>query len=113
MREIVTKNGRVRRYRSPEEIAAVVREFEAGGLSRTEFARKHGLNGNVLARWLNRAAEAAEGVPVFQEVRVPPLAPPAASGWAAEVALGSGVTLRLAPAASPELVVRLWQLISR
>lgn len=113
MREIRTKNGKVRRYRSEEEISGLLEAFRASGLSRTEFARSHDINLNVLSGWIKRAASPAEGAPVLHEVSAAATVPFLRTGWAAEVALPSGVALRLSAEADSALAERLWKLISR
>jgi len=109
MREIRTKNGKMRRYRSAEEVAALLKEFSGSGLSQSKFARSRGINLNVLSGWIKRAVPRTEERPAFQEVGA---MSGLWSGWAAELALPSGLSLRLSAAADPALAERLWKLIS-
>jgi transposase-like protein len=52
----------VRRRRSRAEVEQVAGEYEASGLSRVEFCRKHGLSLATLARYRKRAqSKAAPG----------------------------------------------------
>jgi hypothetical protein len=53
----------VQRRRSQSEVAQVVAEYEASGLSRVEFCRRKGLSLATLARYRKRLAQArtAEG----------------------------------------------------
>ena len=46
--------GRPRRRRSRAEAEQLVVEYKAGGMSREEFCRKHGLALSTLARYLRR-----------------------------------------------------------
>ncbi len=50
----------VRRRRSRAEAEQVAGEYEASGLSRVEFCRKHGLSLATLARYRKRAPSKAE-----------------------------------------------------
>ena len=51
--------GRPRRRRSRAEAEQLVVEYEAGGMSREEFCRKHGLALSTLARYLRRREQVA------------------------------------------------------
>ena len=56
---------KIKRRRSRAEVEQLVTEYEASGLSRTEFCRQKGLSLSTLARYRRRreqvAGEAAEG----------------------------------------------------
>lgn len=111
MNEVRLPNGRLRRYRSKAEIAAIVAEFRASGSTPREFAEIKGINLNVLRRWLQRAEQANESgskpqIPQFHEVQLPT----AASSWVAEATLACGVSLKFGSEAPSHLVEKLWRL---
>ena len=60
----------VGRRRSPAESGQLVSEYEASGLSRTEFCRQHGLSLATLARYRKRRQVQAEGTGVNRWVAV-------------------------------------------
>ena len=79
------------------ERARWVERYRASGLGLKRFAAEHGLKPGQLHYWVYAPGPmpAAEGeAPVFQEVRwTGSLTHP--SGWAAEIVLSSGATVRL------------------
>jgi len=89
---------------SAEAIAALIDRYRTGGLALKDFARQAGLPAGRLHYWLyqKHRASAVKGSPrrwglapppVFQEVKLVTDAPLVA-GWAAEVSLPRGVTVR-------------------
>jgi len=79
------------RRRTPAEIANIVAQFHASGLSRRDFARRHDVNIGSLARWLQRKPIAPD-TPKF--VRVVQAAAPTPLAWF-ELALSDGRRLRI------------------
>ena len=66
------------RHRTPAEIAIIVSQFHASGLSRRDFARRHDFSVGSLARWLQRQPTTPNS-PKF--VRVVPAAAPTPPSW--------------------------------
>ena len=91
---------------SAEERSRFISFFRQSGLTQAEFARQQGINVQSLRQWLYRAGGQKRVKPTFQELPVGALLSP---GWAAEVVLLSGMTLRLGPWAKPELISFLLQ----
>ncbi len=89
------------RRRTPAEIANIVAQYHASGLSRRDFARRHGINAGSLARWLQRKT-IAPTAPKF--VRVVPATAPTPPAWF-ELALPDGRRLRI-PAGCDEAALR-------
>ena len=117
MREVVLPNGRIRRYRTKEEIAEIVGRFRLSELSASRFAAENGLNLAVLRRWLKGGGAGGAGAagvgsqgPIFQEV---PLIGDSSSGWSAELIAPSGWVVRLSGSVSPRLLADLCQAVSR
>ena len=83
----------------PEERNKTIEEYRQSGLSLTEFARQKGISRTLLSVWLMRSAQPlpvlAGGSPSisWQEATVEELL--GHSGWAAEVVLPGGITVRL------------------
>jgi transposase-like protein len=48
------RTSRPRQRRTPEQIAALVRDFRASGRSRVAFAREHGIPASTLDLWLRK-----------------------------------------------------------
>jgi transposase-like protein len=91
-----------RRHRTPAaERAAWVRRFERSGLTRGEFAQRHGLGHSTLDRWRSSRASVRKNLPPLREVRLAPLL--GLPSWVAEVQRPDGLTLRLSAAALPWL----------
>jgi hypothetical protein len=94
-------SGNWQRHRTaPEERIAWVRHFERSGLTRQEFARRHGLRLSTLDRWRSQGTTTPSAtLPPLREVRLGPLlgSPP----WIAEVQRPDGLTIRLSAAALP------------
>lgn len=85
------------------ERARWVARYRASGLGLKRFAAAHGLAPGQLHYWVYAAGAAAHGAavaPVFQEVRLSGSVT-SPSGWAAEVMLSSGATVRLREGTAP------------
>ena len=101
-----------------EERADWVSKYQSSGLGLREFASQHGLPAGRLHYWVygRAASKRARSVdsPIaptrFQEM---PWLPPVGPAWAAEVALDSGVTLRLASSAPVEWTAFLIETLRR
>ena len=96
---------------SRRERARWVARYRASGMGLKRFAAEHGLPPGQLHYWVY-APTAGRGrgahAPVFQEVRLTGgMALP--SGWAAEIVLLSGATVRLREGAAAEWAVALIQ----
>lgn len=89
------------RRRTPAEIANIVTQLKASGLSRRDFARQYDLSVGSLARWLQREPT-MQAAPKF--VRVVPAAVPTPPSWF-ELALPDGRRLRI-PAGCDESALR-------
>ena len=89
------------RRRTPAEIATIISQFHASGLSRRDFARRHDLSIGSLARWLQRPAM-APSAPNF--IRVVPATVSAPPSWF-ELALPDGRRLRI-PVGCDEAALR-------
>jgi transposase-like protein len=89
------------RRRTPAEIANIVAQYHASGLSRRDFARRHDFSIGSLARWLQRKTIAPD-VPKF--VRVVTATAPTPPAWF-ELALPDGRRLRI-PAGCDEVALR-------
>jgi len=97
------------RARWTAEVARqVLAAWSASGLSRQEFADKHGIHDQRLYNWQRRLAETGAGSSVqFRE-----LAAPAVSlDPRLEVVLPSGVLLRVPPSFDPTAVARLLEVL--
>jgi hypothetical protein len=84
------------RRRTPAEISSIVSQFDASGLSRRDFAKRHGFNEGSLARWLRAGPASA---PKFIRV-VAPTSPAAPPSWF-ELALPDGRRLRIPAGCDP------------
>jgi hypothetical protein len=89
------------RHRTPAEIAIIISQFHASGLSRRAFADRHDFSVGSLARWL-QSSPAPPTTPKF--VRVVPAAAPTPPSWF-ELALPDGRRLRI-PAGCDESALR-------
>ncbi|MBK8164559.1 MAG: hypothetical protein IPK64_01200 [bacterium] len=89
------------RRRTPAEIATIISQFHASGLSRRDFARRHDFSVGSLARWLQRQSS-APNTPKF--VRVVHAAAPTMPSWF-ELALPDGRRLRI-PVGCDEAALR-------
>ena len=99
MKDDQNGNGAVSR----SERARWVARYRASGLGLKRFAAEHGLPPGQLHYWVyapGPVAATAGGTPVFQEVRWPEsLTHPV--GWAAEIVVSSGATVRLREGTAP------------
>lgn len=94
--------GKWRRHRTTAvERAAWVRRFEGSGLTRGEFALRHGLGRSTLDRWRSQRASMPTAAPPLREVSLAPLL--GQLPWIAEVQRPDGLTLRLSTPALPWL----------
>ena len=85
------------------ERARWVERYRASGLGLKRFAAEHGLPPGQLHYWVytpGPVPAAEPGAAVFQEVRLTG-GGASAGGWAAEVVLPSGFTVRLREGAAP------------
>ena len=93
------------------ERARWVGQYRASGLGLKRFAARHGLSTGRLHYWVYGASKVREAkalVPVFREVRLTgSMEPP--SGWAAEIALANGATVRLREGAAADWAASLVQ----
>ena len=89
---------------SQSERARWVARYRASGLGLKRFAAEHGLQPGQLHYWVyapGPVPAAAGGASLFQEVRWPGSLPHP-SGWAAEIVLSSGATVRVREGTAPE-----------
>jgi hypothetical protein len=87
------------RRRTPAEIANIVTQFHASGLSRRDFARRQSINAASLARWLrSSSASIASATKFVRVVAAPAPTPPA---WF-ELALPDGRRLRIPAGCDPD-----------
>jgi hypothetical protein len=93
---------RARVMRSQSQWKALLEEFDAGGLTRTAFCKKHRIATSSLYRWQQLLAAqsggATEFIDVTQSLANAPASPPAHScdnNWQVELELGAGIVLRL------------------
>ena len=93
--------------RSPGERARLIVLFRQGELTLREFSRKHGINPGTFGQWLyRRKRRTLPLVPSFQEVVLPR---GISSVWAAEISVGSRMTVRLDKETASILVNHLVQ----
>ena len=103
----------------PQEIAALIGRYRAGGLALKDFARQQGLPPGRLQYWLyqkHRPAgprkSAVGSAPLFQEIKLAAgagLVPP----WAAEVSLAKGMAVRFSATAQPRWIGAVVQALQR
>ena len=96
---------------SAEERFRLVSLFRQSGLTHGEFAQQQGIKIHTLHQWLYRSAAKRRRKAAFQEVSLPAFA--SAPGWAAEVVLDSGMTLRVGTSAKPDLICVLIEKLRR
>ena len=90
--------------------ARVVERFHQSGLTRSAFARRHGLAAWKLSRWLAEAngdSKPASSPMMFGELKLAPSPLPETAGWALEVVGANGVTIRLRQALAVRELSRL------
>lgn len=90
------RSGRRQRHHTAAQRAQVVARFHQSGLSRTQFAHRHGLVQSTLDRWLTEARDARKGSSpvVFSELRLGPPVTGAATAWAVEIVRPDGLIVR-------------------
>jgi hypothetical protein len=98
---------RVRRHRSRAECEQIVVEFEASGLSRSEFCRQRGLSLSTLARYQRRQTQ--PGAPAWLAVELKSDANP--SGLA--VVLAGGRRIEIARGFDAPTLLQLLGLLER
>jgi transposase-like protein len=88
---------------SAEERSRLVSLYRASGLTQAEFARRQGLKLATLQQWIYRSgSKKKKKIPArFREF---PASAILAQPWLAEVALDSGMTLRISAAAQPDWI---------
>jgi hypothetical protein len=97
------------RRRTPAEIASIVAQFHASGLSRRDFAKNHGCNEGSLARWLRAAPASTVSAQHFVRVVAPaPVRPPV---WF-ELALPDGRRLRIPVGCDPVALREVMEVLS-
>lgn len=100
-----------RRCSTQQEREQLVAKYQASGLTQREFAQQHGVKLGTFQQWVYRPRSpqpiTGRKKPGFQEVSITEV--PFLSGWAAELQLPRGVTLRLNSHASAEWVGALVQ----
>ena len=95
-----------RPYHSAAQRRKFIELFHGGHLTRSEFARKHGLNPGTFQQWLSRLNHRRNaGRAVFQEVHLP--APLLTAAPTVEISVGAEITLRLSSPASPEFIAKV------
>ena len=95
---------------SAEERMQGIAQYRSSQLSAAQFAQQHGLKVGTLQRWMREERQhrkAATETPGFEEVHLPGFGP--AGAWWAEVALPSGIVMRLAAAAPRAWLQSLWE----
>ena len=119
---------RRRRYRrwSAEEKRSICRQTRAPGVSVAQVARRHGLNANLIFKWLKdprfAPADAVEEAPVFLPVEVlggdAPMAPPVAPAHGAaqgriEIVLATEYRLVVEGPFDADALARLLSVLAR
>ena len=100
-----------------EERTKTIEEFRQSGLSVTEFARQKGLSRTLVSAWLMRSGQPLPVVAGtsaslhWQEATLPQLL--GSSGWAAEVVLPGGITVRLDAQGQAQLLSYLHRHLNR
>ena len=94
-------SGNWRRHRTTaQERAAWVRRFERAGMTRQEFARRHGLRPATLDRWRSQGTTAPRAPLLpLREVQLSSVF--GSARWVAEVQRPDGLTIRLSASALP------------
>jgi transposase-like protein len=99
-----------RRRFTPAQRAEFVARYRQSGLTQRAFADQHKVGLSTLVQWLRRpSSNPPASRPVFKEV----LLPSAGVGWAAEIALGKEITVRLGASASPKFIAQLIKRLGR
>lgn len=89
------------------ERARLIEQYQRSGLSRRDFAQKHGFSIYTLHRWLARAGDeaATSQRQQFSEVKLLPSF--SSTSWALEIASPTGVTVRFRDLPPIEELTRL------
>jgi len=94
--------------RTPAEIATMTTQFHASGLSRRDFAKRHGVALATLARWLQRKPAESGGRNCFRVIVPTTPTPPA---WF-ELAMPDGRRLRIPAGCDPAALRSLLSVLS-
>ena len=99
--------------RSPAQVARLLQDFHASGLTQSAFAKQHGLNPSALSLLLKKArlqpAPLAPATTAFVEVELPkPSAP-----FDFKVTFGGALTLELRSGFVPSEVLSLIEVLKR
>jgi hypothetical protein len=103
-----------KRAEKPEWLR-IAEEFEASGLAQREFAGCRGLRLSTLQSWVYRRRRQASAVtePPVRLLPVQVSSVPATDAAPLEVALGSGVRVRVSPGTDVDYVARLVAALGR
>lgn len=109
---MTTIGSRRRRRYTAAQRQEFLTQYQRSGLSASTFARQHGLNLSTLYQWTQRRESVSpRPVPLFKEVLLPTT--PTLPAWAAEIALGHELTLRLGSQISAEFIAQVLQHLRR
>ncbi|WP_164020082.1 IS66 family insertion sequence element accessory protein TnpA [Pyxidicoccus trucidator] len=105
----------MRKRAEKQEWLRVAEEFEASGLTQREFAGRRGLRLSTLQSWVYRRRRqvSAEAQPAVRLLPVQVSSVPASDAAPLEVALGSGVRVRVSPGTDVDYVARLVAALGR
>ena len=109
---MTTPQPRRRRRFTTAQRQEFLAQYRRSGLSAPAFVRQHGLNLSTLYQWIHRTKSAPRrSAPLFKEVLLSgaPLLP----AWAAEIAIGNELTLRLGSHISAEFIAQVIQQLRR
>jgi hypothetical protein len=103
-----------------QAISALISRYRASGLGLARFARQQGIAPGQLHYWIyqkgrtpsRKSIRPERPAPVFQEVQVTAVMP-GISGWAAEVSLPQGGTVRFSGTAAPGWIGLVVQALQR
>jgi transposase-like protein len=102
----IKRDERGRRITPAARRAELVAEYRTSGLTMEQFARREGINRYTLAKWATQLGGKRAGAPMrFEEIKMG-----LPSGWAYEVTLPNGMTVR---AASAGALVELLALVRK
>lgn len=108
--DVPIPEARKRRRFSPEQIQSHLDAFSQSQVSAAEFCRQHNLGYATFQRWRQCRSTPAKAEPQFESIALSGLLAP---GWAAEVALPNGCTLRLQATVSPGWVASVLEALRR
>jgi hypothetical protein len=95
---------------SAQERARWISQYRSSQLSARQFAQQHDLNEGTFHRWIREERQRSNSpseTPGFEEVRLASFGP--AGTWVAEVALASGIVVRLGATAPLAWMRSLWE----